>query len=74
MRNTNIGILTALLVVLSTGIAEATVAGESLPISLYSRDTTPLEQSGRRCAPRPRQWRKRLSACPLTLPPSQGMR
>ncbi|MDE2706370.1 MAG: collagenase, partial [Gemmatimonadota bacterium] len=34
----------ALLVALSTGLAEATVAGESLPISLGSRDTTPLDQ------------------------------
>ena len=44
MRNTNIGILMALLVALSTGLAEATVAGESLPISLSSRGTTSLEQ------------------------------
>ncbi len=46
MRNTNIGILTALLVALSTGLAEATVAGtiQSPLAPLYSRDTTPLEQ------------------------------
>ena len=44
MRNTNIVILMALLMALSTGLAEATVAGESLPISLGSRDTTPLDQ------------------------------
>ena len=44
MRNTNVGILMALLVALSAGLVEATVAGESLPISLGSRDTTPLDQ------------------------------
>ena len=43
MRNTDIGILMALLVALSTGLAEARVAGESHPpqSSLCSRATTP---------------------------------
>ena len=44
MRNTNVGILLTLLVALSTGLAEATVAGESLPTPLCSRDTTSPEQ------------------------------
>ncbi|MDE2737820.1 MAG: collagenase [Gemmatimonadota bacterium] len=54
MRNTNIGILMALLVSLSTGLAEATVAGESLPISLSSRDTTPLDQAWSSLRPAPK--------------------
>ena len=44
MRNTNAGILLTLLVTLSTGLAEATVAGESLPIPLCRRDTISPEQ------------------------------
>ena len=44
MHNANIVILMALLVALSAGLAEATVAGESLSTPLRSRDTTPLDQ------------------------------
>ena len=44
MRNTNIGILLTLLVALSAGLAEATVAGASLSPPLCSRSTTPTEQ------------------------------
>ena len=44
MRNTNVGILLPLLVALSTGLAEATVANESLPAPLYSRDTSSPQQ------------------------------
>ena len=44
MRNTNIGILMSLLMALSAGLAEATVAGESLSTPLRSRDTTSPEQ------------------------------
>ena len=44
MHNTNVGILLPLLVALSTGLAEATVANESLPAPLYSRGTTSPEQ------------------------------
>ncbi|MCY3788693.1 MAG: collagenase [Gemmatimonadetes bacterium] len=44
MRNTNVGILLTLLVALSAGLAEATVAGESLSTPLRSRDTTSPEQ------------------------------
>ena len=44
MHNTNIGILTALFIALSTGLAEARVAGVSQPVSLWSGDTTPPQQ------------------------------
>ena len=44
MCNTNVGILMALLMALSAGLAEATVAGESLSVPLRSRDTTSPEQ------------------------------
>ena len=43
MHNTNVGILLTLLMALSTGLAEANVADESLPTPL-SRDTTSPEQ------------------------------
>ena len=63
MHNTNIGILMALLVALSTGLAEATVAGESLPISLSSRDTTPLDQAWSSLRPAPKTVAQ-ASDCP----------
>ena len=39
MTRTNVGILTALFITLSTGLAEARVAGVSQPVSLWSGDT-----------------------------------
>ena len=73
MRNTNVGILLALLVALSAGLAEATVAGKNLPAPLCSRDTTPLDQAWSSLRPAAKAVAQ-ASECPsVDVAPSQGM-